>query len=150
MDITVDVCIIMDATGLNGEIDKCSSDLLDTIATHPDYMICLDSRSKIKFQYDTKIKRGDGIKWLQHIYSNQKYIIINWKNLPRKVIVKLQEEHFDSATGEDVKYVITANGSSTKKLVTRDPDYSPTIISFLKKELGVVVANPCTFLSQKQ
>ena len=139
MDLTIDICIIMDAYGLNGATNEFSFNLLEHIKKTDKWVITLDDRKKIKYQYDTKIKSGEALKWLQYVYDKQKYDVIPWKKIPKGVQVKLKEEHFDNNVGEDYKYLITAANSNQKTIITRDPDYSPRIKKIVKKELGVSV-----------
>ncbi len=94
------------------------------------------------YQYGVKLKQGTfGHHWLRQMAARGKTCIINWQKLDRGTITQLKEAHFDTAVGEDFKYVVTAAGSIDKILVSHDPDYSIKVRRILRKRLDILVHN---------
>ena len=147
-ELTIDICILRSAsqTGDTAHFQP-SINLLKSMATRSGILLCLDSRGKIDEQYLRHMKHGTfGHQWYILMISKNRCAHIEWTNLDRGVRTALKEAHFDSSTGEDYKYVITAAGSATKLIVSHDPDYSPEVRRILRKRLEVRVCAASDFV----
>lgn len=137
MDLTVDVGVVMSGSGLGAPEHRQSSlDLMKAVESETAFLLALDSKGRIRHQYNLMVKRGFGYYWLQRLAAKGSITVVKWKRLNRGAVVALVERHFDP---EDMKYVETAAGTSCKILVSHDPDYSPSVRKVLRKSLGVKV-----------
>jgi hypothetical protein len=138
MDFTIDVCILMDGSGIgdNENYVPCRS-LMNRTITDLEWFIALDDGKIIENQYVSKLREGTfGHHWLIEMAKNDKIKWIKWREIDRGTITALKEVHFDK---EDFKYVKTAACTICKIIVTHDPDYSVKVCKILKRRLDVSV-----------
>jgi hypothetical protein len=141
LQLTVDIGVLMSGSKLGDLVNSSTSfALMKNMLKAKTQSVALDSRGKIKHQYNIKLKNGTfGRSWLQLMASQGKVFIVPWKILDRGTKTQLKEAHFDNQVGEDLKYIITASGTPCKHLISHDPDYSPRVRKILKKRLKVKV-----------
>lgn len=144
MDFTMDVCILMDGSGIGDNRDYVTSNsLMKRTVEELEWFIALDDGRIIRNQYESKLRQGTfGHHWLIEMAKRDKIKYIKWKEIDRGTKTALKEAHFDK---EDFKYVKTAACTVCKTIVTHDPDYSVNVCKILKKRLGVSVkdSNEC-------
>jgi len=138
MDFTMDVCILMDGSGIgdNKNYNACNSLMKRTVKEF-EWFIALDDGRIIENQYERKLGEGTfGHHWLIEMAKGDKIKYIKWREIDRGTRTALIEAHFHK---EDFKYVKTAACTVCKTIVTHDPDYSFKICKILQKRLGVSV-----------
>ncbi len=137
-DLTVDVGVLMSGSKLGDPPNYRKSKLLmDVMMSIKDARLLMDDRGRINNQYSSKMVQGTvGHSWVRQMATKGKVVFVRWRRMDRGTTTKLKEAHFDP---EDVKYVRTAAESSSKKLVSHDPDYSPSVQRVLKKRMSVQV-----------
>jgi hypothetical protein len=139
LDLTVDVGVVMAGSSLGDPAHFQSSlDLLKAIESREGWSLALDSKGRIRYQYEEKVKQGFGQAWLRRLASTGRISMIKWQKLNKGIVTGLKEEHFDT---EDFKYVETAAATSCRKLVSHDPDYSTAIRAILRRiNLSIIAA----------
>ncbi len=131
LDLTVDVGILMSGSGLGDLAHQVwSLALMKGIESKPDWLLALDKRGRIRYQYEERVKQGFGRDWLRRLATRGRIVLIPWQRLNRGVVTALKEAHFDK---EDFKYVETAAVTVCKVLVSHDPDYTDGVRSVLKR-----------------
>ena len=131
LDLTVDVGVVMSASGLGAAGHReASLGLLKAIESRAQWLLALDSRGRIRYQYEEKVKQGFGEAWLRRLASTNRIAFVTCRKLDRGTVTRLKEDHFDP---EDFKYVHTAASTQCKKLISHDPDYSHQVRKTLKR-----------------
>jgi predicted nucleic acid-binding protein len=135
-DLTVDVGVLMAASGLTSALYQQSSlNLAIRIESTADWGIAMDRKGLIRHQYSEKLRQDTfGHFWLIRLASLNKIAMID-SRIDRGTRVRLDESHFDM---EDRKYVATAAQTECRILISHDDDYSPGVRAVLKK-IGVSV-----------
>lgn len=115
-----------------GDLTHTSSslELMRAIESRPAWLLALDDRGRIRYQYEEKVKHGFGRDWLRRLATRGRITLVAWQRLSRGVVTALKEAHFDR---EDFKYVETATGTSSNVLVSHDPDYSAAVLDVLRR-----------------
>jgi hypothetical protein len=123
-DLVIDVCILMSGSGIGN--DKFQSEcytLMKKMISDPDYYLAVDNRKKISQQYDNKCKAGTfGRYFFTLMESKDKVIPIPWIDINKNVKVSLHTKGF-TQDNEDYKYVVVANSTCCKKLVSHEPHF---------------------------
>lgn len=109
---------------------ETSLSLLKAIESRVGWALALDSKGRIRHQYEQKVKQGFGEAWLRRLASTNRIVFIKCRKLDKGTVTGLKEAHFDK---EDFKYADTAASTQCKKLVSHDPDYSPAVRKVLKR-----------------
>jgi len=112
------------------EHSEASLNLLKAIEARSGWALAMDTKGRIRHQYEEKIKHGFGKDWLRRLATTNRILFIKCQNVDKGTRTALKEAHFDT---EDFKYVDTAASTSSKKLVSHDPDYSPKVRKALKR-----------------
>lgn len=107
--------------------------------------LCLDSEEEIETEYSGHIKpRTFLFQWWSKIIGEAGHTS-RWSNkLPSKHQNKLLNKL--SFHDDDIKFVGVASRSTDKIVVTGDSDYTNTVRTYLKNELGITVTNPTSAL----
>lgn len=137
-DLTLDVCVMMAACGLSNHrpADECLR-LLTRMADEDGWAVALDKKGRIRQQYEDKLGReGDGLRWVGHMVTSGKSVLVNTKTLPKKIRALIHTE--------DKKYVETAAATECRLLVSypsHPSNYSCRICRELRG-IGVGVMKP--------
>ena len=134
-DLTVDVGVLMSGAGVgNRKYRFPSRALMDTMKESSVARLVMDTEGFIEHSYG-KLKNNYGEWWFRRMSDLDKVHYVPRKYLDRGTQTQLQEAHFDR---EDCKYYVrTAASSRSKRLVSHDPDYSPSVCRILRRRLRV-------------
>jgi len=102
----------------------------------------------IQLQYGEKLRGSFGEYWVRRLADLNRIDLVPRAKIDRGTNVALREAHFDR---EDYKYYVrTAASAVDRRLVTSDPNYSPSVKTILRKRLSIDVFSPgqaCTYCS---
>ncbi len=137
MWIVVDCNVLVDASGQGMEEHAESSyALLEDLIQRKDFVLAIDSKAKIKRQYDARIAFPmHAHNWLGRLLPNRMTATAG-QRVPRGVLVSLREVHFDQ---NDVALVEAAYNSD-RIIVTRDfNSFTGPVQDILRRRLNLRV-----------
>jgi hypothetical protein len=114
-----------------------SLELLREFETDERLFIAIDKQGFVSQEYSNNINATMfAAQWLKKFFG--KIVNVTTSPLERGLRVKLDELHFSS---KDRRFVQVAIASSSKIIVTRDPDYSSEIIRELRQRCSIEVCS---------
>jgi hypothetical protein len=137
MDLVIDTCVLVDASGQGvSEFAGESYQLLINLETHGEWRLCFDKKGKIKKEYDDRVSgQMFAQKWLMAVQN--RWFTPECMRIPKGTSVKLREIHFDM---DDLPFVETAHSSASKIIVTREfKSYSKQVLKVLRRTLKLEV-----------
>ena len=141
LDLTIDTCVLVHAGSPRASLHQASRSLLqgfrDDLRAPK---LNLDKRGRIEAEYDHQLaQKSVGKLWLKQLALSGRLNYIETKALPRRVRVRLEQAGYHRA---DHKFVETAHGSESRRLVTHDQaGFSPSVCVVLRRHLGVIVTD---------
>ena len=142
-DLTLDVCVLMSAwqRGTTQQKKPCL-DLTRRIADNEDCFLALDTKQRILTQYQRR-NPNDAPRWLQHLASRNKIMLVDPKPLKRADDEKLGKARFGGKNyKEDVKYVEVARATACHVVVSHDAHFRNAKDILKTKSIGVDVRSP--------
>lgn len=127
-DLTLDVCILITGSGIsdattNRRYGKECLDLMKRMITQSKYYLALDSRDRIKTQYETKLKPDKyGHYFVKQMATMGRTVKIPWQDLNQGIRVELEVRGF-TRDREDYKFVVVSSCTCCKKLVSHEPHF---------------------------
>src|SRR5437879_1923662 len=136
LELTVDTDILMIGTGMsNLPCMSCHDAFLDSLQNNDSVYLAMDHQDHMRREYERKMREdSNGRKWLTRLLKNQKVAFHDIKKLPDKFHVKLGELHFDPG---DYHLIRMAMSTTSRTIVSEDPDFTPQICKLLKKDKRV-------------
>ena len=144
-DLTLDVCILISGSGISDDITtnrygRDCFDLMRRMIANDKYHLALDSRSKIRVQYDTKLSPDTyGHSFVRQMATMGKIDIIPWQDINRGLRIKLSTKGF-TRDSEDYKFVVVASCTCSKKLVSHESHFFN--IQRILGKIGIVILWP--------